>query len=807
MNLPSTLLFALTAAAPPESRLELVRLADGVWAATRKEAIGLAQNGNSLIVVGDRDVLVVDAQFTREATLETLAAVRSVTRRPVRWVVNTHWHDDHFAGNQVYRDTFPDVQFIIHANTRADLKAIGAPNRDGTKTGAPPLVEKYGNQMKIGLGIDSTPISVRERESLTDAIRIMNRYLEELSGFRETMDGPIVQDRFDVDLGKRPVEVLWLGRANTRGDLVVSVPGARVVATGDLLVHPIPFAFGSFPREWATALDRVKAMRPAAIVPGHGPVLGDFQYLDRVRAGLNDAHVAAQAAIDRGDSVAKATREISLDPHRQPMTGGEKWMEYMFENFYRRPTALAAAQQARTFRGATEPGTLAITNVNVIPMSTDTVLRNTTVLVRDGRVLAVGRDARVPAGARRVNGAGKYLIPGLADMHTHLYSDDDAVSDTAGPAELGVILANGVTAARIMIGTPEHLVLRRDVARGRVAGPQLFVASPHLVGRAQPNGITVTNEQEARDAVRRVSEAGYDMVKITLFITRPVYDAIVDEAAKRRIRVVGHIDPAVGVARTLETGQQIEHLDSYFEAALADSAPMKISVTQGYVFNPSNWKSLDYIDDRKLDQLAGATARARAWSSPTLNIFNTAFATGETDEAIKGRPDWDMLPPHIRDGYMRARERYWAAPTQVERTDARRRRYVEVRNKLVKAISDSGGRILAGSDTPEWLQAYGWGLHRELQALVQAGLTPYQALVSATRNPAEFLNQTNEWGTLEVGKRADFVLLSANPLADIRNTERIEAVGVGGKLLTRAELDRMIARGSRAINGAASRQD
>ena len=346
MNAFNVLLLALTTVHPPESRVELTRLADGVWAATRKESIGLAQNANSLIVVGSREVLVVDAQFTREATLETLAAIRSVTKNPVRWVVNTHWHDDHFAGNQVYRDSFPQAQFIIHENTRADLKSLGAPNRDGTKSGAPPLVKKYGDQMAIGLGVDSTPISAKERESLTDAIRIMNRYLEELPGFRETMDGPSVQDRFDVDLGGRAVQVRWLGRANTRGDLVVIVPGARVVATGDLLVFPIPFAFGSFPREWVTALDSVKAMRPAAIVPGHGPVLRDYAYLDRVRAGLNDATVAATAAVGRGDSVAKVVRDVSLAEHRAVMTGGEKWLEYMFENFYRRPVVRAAAQQA-----------------------------------------------------------------------------------------------------------------------------------------------------------------------------------------------------------------------------------------------------------------------------------------------------------------------------------------------------------------------------------------------------------------------------------------------------------------------------
>lgn len=802
----SSLLFSATLAAaptPPESRVELVKLADGVWAATRKEAIGLAQNANSLIVVGGNEVLVVDAQFTRAATLETLAAIRSVTRSPVRWVVNTHWHDDHFAGNQVYRDTFPGVQFVIHQNTRADLAALGAPNRVNTRTGAPPLVERYGRQMQQGLGVDSTAISETERASLTDAIRIMNGYLEEMPTFRETMDGPSVQNRLDLSLGATKVEVLWLGRANTRGDLVVNLPRQRVLATGDLVVHPIPFAFGSFPAEWIGALDSIERMRPVALVPGHGPVLRDLGYVRQVRSALSEIVDASKAAAERRDSTAVALRTITVDSHRRSMGADEKWMGYMFESFCRRPSIQAAVQQARTQRGGTTAGTLAITDVNVIPMTSDTVIRGATVLVQNGRISAIGRGVSIPSGATRVAGGGKYLIPGLADMHTHLYSDDDAVPDSAGPTELGVLLANGLTAARIMIGTPEHLVLRKGVAGGSVLGPQLFVASPHLVGRAQPNGITVPTPEEARAAVNRVADQGYDMVKITLVITPPVYEAIVDEAAKRRIRVVGHVEPAVGVPRALETGQQIEHLDGYFEAALADSSPIKVSVTQGGVFSSNNWKSLNHIDDAKLLRLAGATARARVWSSPTLNVFNVAFAGHESDAAIRGRPDWNMIPPSIREPYLRARQTYWSPARSVERTDARRARYIEVRNKLVKAIHDSGGRILAGSDTPEWFHAYVWGLHRELEALVQAGLTPYQALVAATRNPAEFLAQTSEWGTLEPGKRADFVLLSANPLADIRNTMRIDGVAFGGRWFPRAELDRMIAAGTKAINGAA----
>ena len=188
-------------------------------------------------------------------------------------------------------------------------------------------------------------------------------------------------------------------------------------------------------------------------------------------------------------------------------------------------------------------------------------------------------------------------------------------------------------------------------------------------------------------------------------------------------------------------------------------------------------------------------------------MFNRAFALGESDEEITSRPDWSMLPPHIRTGYMNARTRYWTPAAAAERTEARRKRYVDVRNKLVKAIADSGGKILASSDSPEWLHAYGWALHREIESFVTAGLTPYQALATATRHPAEFLGASAEWGTITLGKRADFVLLSANPLEDIRNTQRIEAVSIGGRWLDRATLDAMIRRGTQAINGAHRRRD
>lgn len=314
----------------------VVSLGQGVYAFVRSEPLGLAVNANSLLIVNDSDVVVVDAQFTREATLEVLAALRDITSKPVCCVINTHWHDDHVAGNQVYRDTFPDVRFIAHEHTRADLIAMGRPNRSGTVQGAPPLVDRYDRWSGMGLGIDSTPATEAERTSVASALRIMRRYLAEAPGFREELPDVLVQRETTLVRGSRRIQLHWFGRGNTRGDLVVHLPVERVVATGDLVVAPVPFAFNSYPTEWIRVLDSVTALQPAALLPGHGPLMHDLSHVATVRELLVAARDETRAATARGLDQAGVRQAVTLDSLRKRL-GDEKWGNSMFQRFFLAP--------------------------------------------------------------------------------------------------------------------------------------------------------------------------------------------------------------------------------------------------------------------------------------------------------------------------------------------------------------------------------------------------------------------------------------------------------------------------------------
>jgi len=333
---------AIALSAQQSPTLQLVPLDSGVYAAIRPGPLSLAVNSNSLIIVRDSDVVVVDAQFTRAATQETIAAIRKITEKPVGYVVNTHWHDDHVAGGQVYRDSFPSVRFVMQENTAADLPTLGAENRKNQVEGAPPVALRFEQLLSMGLGIDSTPVSPLERTAVTRAIELVRQYLKEAPGFRPVAATDTVRRRMTLGRGQDRIELLWFGYGNTRGDLVVHLPGRGIVASGDLVVAPIPFAFNSHPASWVGVMDSLLALKPRLLVPGHGPVMRDLSYARSVRGWLKRINRETSAAVSRGDSLGAALETITLDDVRRQVTRDEKWMNFLFRNFFVRPAVQAA---------------------------------------------------------------------------------------------------------------------------------------------------------------------------------------------------------------------------------------------------------------------------------------------------------------------------------------------------------------------------------------------------------------------------------------------------------------------------------
>jgi imidazolonepropionase-like amidohydrolase len=437
-----------------------------------------------------------------------------------------------------------------------------------------------------------------------------------------------------------------------------------------------------------------------------------------------------------------------------------------------------------------QAATVAFVDVNVIPMDKERVLQHQTVIVRNGVITDVGdaRRIKIPAGAQRVDGAGKFLIPGLTDMHVHLFTDDE-FPDELAEDELRIMIAYGVTTIRLMTGTPEQLVLRRKSAAGEIVAPTIYAASPQFTGRKSTNAHVVTTEAEARTAVSKSKQDGYDYIKVTTYLKPEVYEAIVDEAAKQNIRVVGHADSrSVGLTRALKAKQQIEHLDSYLEALLPESSPIKGSVSDIYLYNPKNWESIDYLDENRIPEIARQTVNANPFVVPTLHLFKFTFGKGRSEESFRAQPDIRFYPKKVVDLWMGVSKRYLSTAAPIEK----REKYIAIRNKLVKAIYDAGGRVMAGSDTPEWLMLYGHTLHLELIDLRDAGLSNYAALETATRNPALFFGTLNKTGTIEKGKRADLVLLEANPLDDIANTQKRAGVMLNGRYYLQAEMNKWL---------------
>lgn len=428
------------------------------------------------------------------------------------------------------------------------------------------------------------------------------------------------------------------------------------------------------------------------------------------------------------------------------------------------------------------PPAIAIENATVIPMDSERVLEDHTVVIDGRRIVAMGPSASTPAppGATRVDARGRFLIPGLAEMHGHFPSPQGVAQYGEEFADrlLFLNLACGVTTVRGMIGGPRDLRVREEVARGVRVGPQIFTAGPSI------NGNSVPDVRAARQTVTEQRAAGYDLLKIHPGVPRAAFDEVARTARAEAIPFAGHVPADVGLVRALLSGMRtVEHLDGYVEALQKDGVAVPADV--GFF----GFSILDTVDEGKIAPLAAATRAAGAWNTPTEILVDNLFGGASLDE-IAARPEMRYVPAAMRQQWATGAQQYRGAGFDA----ARARRFVELRRRMLRALRDAGAGILLGADAPQVFNVPGYATLRELEALVAAGLTPFQALQAGTRNPAIALGVPDSFGTIEVGRRADLLLLDADPLADIRNVWKRAGVVVAGRWMPAAELDARLAQ-------------
>jgi imidazolonepropionase-like amidohydrolase len=382
---------------------------------------------------------------------------------------------------------------------------------------------------------------------------------------------------------------------------------------------------------------------------------------------------------------------------------------------------------------------IAFVNVNVVPMTSNVVLPNQTVIVRDGRIASISSARRVPKNAKVIEGRGRYLMPGLVDAHAHLPGHDGTEFDR--DRYFALMLSRGVTTLRVMRGDAEQLEWKRQIEHGDFIAPHLLVSSPPIWSEG------TMSEEEVRKLVRDAAAQHYDLVKFLGGLDRPRYDAMLDEAKKQRITVGGHVPKEIGLAYALERGQSdVEHVSPIVTAAHAEG-----------------------VD---IDALISRMARQRTYHTANAYWYGVHFGTRAVEELDRSA-GLGEVPAVIRQ--------QWHTDVEKANADVATRDHwrdeLALYATLLKKMNDAGVPLLVSPSDGEYVVP-GYGMLEEMRFFKQAGISPYDTLRAATRNAAESVH--GNFGVVRKGARADLLLLSRNPLDDIENVGSVEGVMVGG---------------------------
>jgi imidazolonepropionase-like amidohydrolase len=463
----------------------------------------------------------------------------------------------------------------------------------------------------------------------------------------------------------------------------------------------------------------------------------------------------------------------------------------------------AQEKPATVFSSSGADSATYITHVTVIDTENGKEIQDRTVIISNGRILDVSdsNGTKPPAGTKVVDGHGKFLIPGLWDMHVH------AVYAERLDSMFPLFVANGVLGIRDM-GTPMPLAeiehMRQQTANGSQLGPRIVAAGPILDGRPQPirpQFLAITTPEEGREAVRRLKNGGSDFIKVYSNLSRDTFLAIVDEAKKQNIPFSGHVPFSVSALEASDAGQKsMEHLWGIYLSCSSREEELRSEMLKGGVNLSGSERirlELDEAaasyDESKAANVSAHLAKNGTWLVPT---FTAVLRDTEIfDVRVTADPRLKYIPPAVQKRWSEAAAEGAAIKSQS----------YDRKLQVVGAMHRAGVPLLAGTDAG-WIQPYvyaGFSLHDELALLVRAGLTPMESLQTATINPARFLGLEKDLGTIEKGKVANLVLLEADPLADIHNTTKISEVFLAGKEFDRPALDQMLQNAEAAAKTAA----
>ena len=432
--------------------------------------------------------------------------------------------------------------------------------------------------------------------------------------------------------------------------------------------------------------------------------------------------------------------------------------------------------------------TVVITDVNVVDVRTGEVRPDQTLVIDRSRIVAVGsrKDTRYPRNAPTIiNGKGFYLIPGLWDMHVHLVFGD--WFPHAQEISLPLFVANGITGVRDM-GSELATVQtwRNEIEGHRLIGPRIMTAGPMLDGPKPrfPSSIAITTPEDGRRAVETLKHSGADFIKLQSLIPRDAVLAIADEAKKQEIPFAGHVPDSVRASEMSNAGMRsFEHMIGVFEG----SSPLEDEFLRG---NKTESRFLASYDPERAAALAAVLAKNQTWQCPTLvwerggNLLDvTDFSNDQRAKYIPAywkEQTWKSFTKEIEAGF---------ADDSLET----RKKFIDKELEAIQLLHRAGVPFLAGTDSPPGVYIFpGFSLHEELQRFVAAGFTPIEALQTATLNPARFFQIDDQFGTIEKGKVADLVFLDANPLDDIRNTQKVAAVILNGRYFSKADLQKIL---------------